>query len=763
MAPLLSGRHTTRIPYSWLNEYLHTTKSPAELADILTMGGLEVEEVQTWTSPDGSVTDQVLCTKVTANRGDLLSLVGVARHAAALLRIASPPAVLPPLHAVERGAGGVRSSATVGPVTVQLADTEGCPRYTALLVEGVTVGPSPDWLANRLAAAGMRPISNVVDCTNYVLWELGQPLHAFDFDLLHDGTIIVRKAREGETIVTIDDQERQLLPTDLLITDPAGPVALAGIMGGSNSEVNAATTRVLLESAHFDPSTIRKTALRLGMSSEASYRFERHVDPNLTLVALWRVAELIVETSGGAIVPPALDVASREFAPLTIPLRPSRCNALLGTDLTADQMTAYLRSIEFGVEDAVAVPPPPSEGGGPGGVGSLSITIPTARPDIEREVDVIEEIAIIHGYNEIPTTIPGKLPASAVLTDSQRLERRARAILRGGGLNETLSFSMICPKDLDRCGFPADAPERNMLPLASPMIAEQSHMRTTLLPGLLAACEANVHQRISDVALYEINPVFLPLAGEELPHEEKRVAGVIMGNAWTSAWKSGGEMSPVDFYWMKGVVEQLLTGLNVGEVTFERGEHPTFAPGRCAAVRLSAVSPLYTSGEGGRGGEVAVLPPSPLVERGPGGEVGHLGEVAPSVQAAYDLPGRVYAFELNLEALLASACLLRAHAPLPRFPAALRDVALLVADDEAHAAARIAEAIRAAGGEYLRSVNAFDLYKDDQRLGAGKKSLAFSLEFRALDRTLTDDEVDAAMAAIVAHLQTAMAAEVRKA
>ena len=745
-----------RIPYSWLNEYLHTTKSPEELADILTMGGLEVEEVQEWASPDGSVTDKVLCTKVTANRGDLLSLVGVARHAAALMRMASPPG---PLSGAERGstAHGDGQRGTVGPVTVELADIEGCPRYTALLVEGVKIGPSPEWLANRLAAAGMRPISNVVDCTNYVLWELGQPLHAFDFDLLHEGKIVVRKALAGETIVTIDDQERQLLPTDLLITDPAGPVALAGIMGGSNSEVNAATTRVLLESAHFDPSTIRKTALRLGMSSEASYRFERHVDPNLTLVALWRVAELIVETSGGAIVPPALDVAAREFAPLTITLRPSRCNALLGTDLAADQMTAYLRSIEFGGE--VAVP------SGPGGEATLLVTIPTSRPDIEREVDVIEEVAIVHGYNEIPTTIPGKLPASAVLTEAQRLERRARAILRGGGLNETLSFSMMCPKDLDRCGFPADAPERNMLALASPMIAEQSHMRTTLLPGLLAACEANVHQRIGDVALYEINPVFLPQVGQELPHEEKRVAGVIMGNAWTSAWKSGAEMSPVDFYWLKGIVEQLLAGLNVGEVAFERGEHPSFAVGRCAEVFLPPLAPPPgVSPSRLEGGGVGAVSPSPLVERGPGGEViGHLGEIAKSVQAAYDLPGRVYAFELNLEALLECACLLRAHAPLPRFPAALRDVALLVADDEAHAAARIAEAIRAAGGEHLRSVNAFDLYKDEQRLGPGKKSLAFGLEFRAADRTLTDEEVDAAMAAIVAHLQAAMGAEVRKA
>jgi len=274
-------------------------------------------------------------------------------------------------------------------------------------------------------------------------------------------------------------------------------------------------------------------------------------------------------------------------------------------------------------------------------------------------------------------------------------------------------------------------------------------MRTTLLPGLLAACETNVRQRIADVALYEINPVFIPVGGQELPREEKRVAGIIMGTGWTSNWNLKGEQAKVDFYWLKGIVEQLLDGLNVGETTFAPATHPTFAVGRCAAVRLSGTVAMSA---------MAGETPAPR-----DAVLGHLGEIAPPVQSAYDLPGNTYAFELNLDALLAAACLLRGHSPLPRFPAALRDLALVVSDDEAHSAAQIAAAMRTVGGELLQSVRPFDLYRDEKRLGAGRKSLAFSLEFRSPDRTLTDEEVEAAIAAIVAHLEASLGAEVRKA
>jgi phenylalanyl-tRNA synthetase beta chain len=324
-------------------EYVKTDASPEQLAHVLTTGGLEVEEVEEWTSEDGEATDRVLITSVTSNRGDLLSMIGVARHAAALL---DAPLELPdfarsatdePLRA--------ETDLTEGDTRVQLVDVEGCPRYSALRITGVEVGPSPPWLAHRLEAAGIRPISNVVDATNYVVWEVGQPLHAFDHRLLVEGHIIVRRAEQGERMMTIDGEWRHLMAEDLVICDPKGPVAIAGIMGGADTQMRELTRDVLLESAHFAPTLIRRSAQRIPLITEASYRFERYVDPNLTLPALGRAAELILETAGGEVVGPALDVCARDFEPWQVTMRPERCNAVLGTDLSAQEMAALLERL----------------------------------------------------------------------------------------------------------------------------------------------------------------------------------------------------------------------------------------------------------------------------------------------------------------------------------------------------------------------------------------------------------------------------------
>lgn len=713
-----------RVPYSWLRDYLEADLSAAELAQALTMGGLEVEEIREWTSEDGQAQDQIFVTKVTANRGDLLSMIGVARHAAAVLgttwRLPEFPA--------ELVADPLTDPARVsdGRVTVELADPHGCPRYSALLMEGLAMQPSPKWLAYRLEAAGMRPLSHVVDCTNYVMLELGQPLHAFDYDKLRDGHIIVRKAAPGEKMQTLDRQDRDLTPEDLLITDPSGAIALAGVMGGASTEVGPETTRVLMESAHFDPTTLRKTSLRLGLSTEASYRFERHVDPNGTLRAIARVTGLILATTGGQVVGKALDACAEDFAPRRIVLRPERCNAVLGTDLSAEEMARCLRAIDCVVQDS-------PEG--------LQVDVPRARWDIEREIDLIEEIIIVHGYPKLPLTVPGRLSQSGLLSRRQQQVRQVGAILRECGLNETLSFSVGCPADLDRLGFAADAPERTMVALSNPMIDNQTHLRTTMLPAMLEACETNVRQRVTDVALYEINKVFLPRPGELLPNEPLRMAGVLMGSAATSDWKetehagkhtaiTGGPDLP-DFYTVKAIVEQVAEGLGVTDLRCERGTHPAFHPGRCAKLVLGAE------------------------------EVGVLGEIVGAVQAAYDLPQRVYAFELNLEPLLAAACEYKPYRQLPRFPALLRDLAFVCPDDEAHAAGALQGLIQAAGGEWLRQVEAFDLFVSHERLGAGLKNLAYRLSFRAEDRTLTDAEVDAAIEQIKATVASETGAKFR--
>lgn len=690
-----------RVPYGWLMEFLQADISPEDLAHALTMGGLEVEEIRDWTSEDGEAHDRVLFTKVTANRGDMLSILGVARQAAAVLQTTY---TLPdiPLDAINDPVTGT-TEASDGTVTVELADPVGCPRYSALLVDGITLGPSPKWLAHRLEAAGMRPLTNVVDCTNYVMLELGQPLHAFDFKLLRNGHIIVRRAKAGEKILTLDRQWRTLQETDLLITDPAGPAALAGVMGGADTEINEKSTTILLESAHFNPTTIRKTALRLGLPSEAAYRFERHVDPNGTLRAIARVTDLITKTAGGKVIGKALDACAEDFSPRRITLRPERCNRILGTQLPPEEMANCLKAIDFEVERTD---------------GDLQVGIPRLRWDVEREIDVIEEVAIVYGYERLPMTVPGRLSQSGVLTRRQKLVRQVGEVLRQCGLNETLSFSVSCPSDLDRLCYVTAAPQRTMLALANPMIDTQSHMRTTLLPAMLEACETNVRQRVTEVALYEINKVFLPVEGTLLPEEPTRVAGVIMGPRLTADWNLPTEAKEPDFYLLKGIIEQVCEVLGVSDTTYERAQHPAFHPGRCAQLLIA------------------------------GQPAGVFGEVMAAVQEAYDLPTRTYLFELDLELLLAAACEFKQYHPLPRFPAIRRDLAIVLPDDDSHAAGALQRLIAQAGGEILRAVEPFDLFSDPERLGKGVKNVAFRLEFRATNRTLTDEEVDAAMTEI---------------
>jgi phenylalanyl-tRNA synthetase beta chain len=701
-----------RVPYSWLKSLLPEAPAPEELARALTMGGLEVEEIRPWPA-EGALEDVILHTKVTANRGDLLSMVGVARHAAAGLGLpfTAPGAPEELLGEIARDS----RQAASGAVTVEIVDPVGCPRYSGLLLTGVTIAPSPQWLQARLESAGVRAINNVVDVTNFICWELGQPMHAFDFRFLEKGRILVRRARAGEQVMLIDESVPELTPEDVVIADPLGAVALAGIMGGRDSQVRETTTSVLLEAAHFDPTAIRKSALRLGMSTEASYRFERHVDPNLTLPALARAAQMILELAGGEIAGPAVDVATREFTRRPVSLRPARCNTLLGTDLAAAQMSDYLRRVDCEVQEGE----------------TLRVAVPTARWDVEREVDLIEEIAIVHGYENIPETIPGRLSGSGRLTREQRIARKAGEVLRECGFNEALSFSMMCPADLEKLRCAPEAGERRTLPLLNPMAADAAVMRTTLLPALLGAVAYNQRQRVRDVALYEINPVFLARAAGELPEEQPHVAAVLTGSPFTSTWNLPTESATPDFYWLKGLVEQFLAELGVEGARIERAEHPTFAEGACARVAR---------------GEQAL---------------GVLGQVAPEVAEAYDLEGAVYAFELDFAAVTAAAELVRQYRPLPRFPAALRDVAVAVADADDFSAAALAEEIRAAAGPYVESVRPFDLYASPERLGAGRKSLAFELVFRAPDRTLTDTEMDAAMAAVHGRLE-ALGGEVRR-
>ncbi len=689
-----------KVPYSWLLTYLQTEASPEELAHVLTMAGLEVESIE---SVGG---EAVLTTKVTANRGDLLSLIGVAREAAANLGTSYRR---PEVGLAEKG------QPIEGWIEIRIEDADRCPRYSGRLVREVEVGASPAWLRERLLATGQRPINSVVDATNYVMWETGQPLHAFDYDLLHGRQIIVRTARPGETLVTIDGECRALAEADLVIADADRAVALAGVMGGQETEVNEATRNVLLESAHFDATSIRLTALRHGMATEASYRFERVVDPSGTVAALDRVAEIMAETTGGEVASGVVDVHPRRSAPRRLTLRPARCNRVLGTDLSPEQTRDILRRLEFEVSDS----------------DPLAVTVPTFRPEVEREIDLIEEVARVYGYENIGMTLHPARTHQPPHTHRQQIERLARSVMLQCGLHEALNYSMIHPRDLDRLGLPPDHPLRGAIPLANPATEEHQLMRTTLIPSLLGDVAVNVRRRVLDVGLFEINRAFLPREDEELPAESLRLGAVLTGEVLTNSWNVDAQCARADFFVLKGIVEQLLRVLGAPDVCYRRAVHPTFHSGRCAEVMSGDRS------------------------------LGVLGEIAGAVQEAYDLPERVYVCELDLETIAQLAQPVRPFEPLPTFPPLNRDLALVVADDDEHSSAALVRAVQEAGGPLLRAVRPFDVYTDAERIGEGLRSVALSLEFRAEDRTLTDAEVDELIGRIAAHLERTVGARIR--
>lgn len=649
------------------------------------------------------------------------SMLGVAREVAAM----TGGAVRPPASAVREATRPAEAA-----VEVRVDDPDLCPRYVARVIEGVRIGPSPLWMQRRLEAAGMRPINNVVDVTNYVMLETGQPLHAFDLHRLEgEGgrkRIVVRRARTGETLVTLDGAVRRLEADDLVIADGADggrAVALAGVMGGENSEVTAATTAVLLESASFHSLGVRRTARRLALPSEASSRFEKWVDPEGCRAAADRAMALLQELAGGEVLAGAVDVYPRPAAPRRIAARSAWINGFLGTALSDAEMGAIFERLGFEVGDFHA--------------GSILVTVPTRRPDIEGEADLAEEVARLHGYNRIPVTLPRSPAVPAAPSRERRLAAEARAVCLAAGLNEVMTYSFMNPAGFDRIGLPADDPRRRAVPLANPLSEDQGVLRTCLLPLLLEVAAANVRHRCTDVAVFEIGRVYLPkgLPVSELPEERLSLGAVLLGAADRGGWY--GPAVEADFYHVKGLVEALCRRLGVDGAAFETHAAPGYHPGRTARL-LAPAGPA----PGEAGGET----------------LGVLGELHPETARAYDLPGRVLAVELDLTALMARARPVRAYRPLPRFPASDRDLAVLVPD--AVPAARVEATIAEAGGNLLESVRLFDLYRG-AGVPEGWRSLAYSLVYRAADRTLTDAEVDAVHDRVRAALAERLGAQLR--
>jgi phenylalanyl-tRNA synthetase beta chain len=657
------------------------------------------------------IAEPVLEIEVTPNRVDCFGVYGVARevHAIAAAPLAAEPWAE---DAVAEGDGRVSDLASV---TVEVPEL--CPRFTARAFAEVEIGPSPLWLQARLAAAGQRPINNVVDITNYVMLLTAQPLHAFDLDKVPGGELIVRAAAEGEKMTTLDGVERTFDAETVLVCDRDGPSGIAGIMGGQVSEVSETTTRVLLEVACWNGPNILRTSRLLGLRSEASARFEKQLHPALCLRAQRIASRLLVELCGAKMVPGTIDAAAEIPAPHRIRLRAARVEGLLGMAIPQADQTAYLERLGFGVS---------ADGE------DLEVEVPPDRHyDVTREVDLIEEVARVHGMDEhLPTTLPAVAGRVGGLSREQRLRRRAEDGLRDLGFDQAVGWSFTDPGEPERLRLPAEDPRRETVRLANPLSEDQSEMRTMLLGSLLDVASANAARGAGRLALFEAGSAYLPvppprdgvLAGafpgrQPAPVTEPfRLAALAIGSLSERSWRGGAE--PADFFALKGVAEALARQLGA-PIELAPATEPFLHPGRSAAVSVG------------------------------GAPAGWLGEVHPLVCRAWDLETAV-AFEIDAAPLLAAATAgEEAYEDVTTFPAAYRDLAAVVPADLA--AREVREAVLAGGGELLRSAEVFDLYEGEQ-LGEGRKSLALSLEFRAADRTLTDEEVDAALEAIVAKL-----------
>ena len=632
--------------------------------------------------------------EVTPNRPDCLSVVGIAREVAAL---AGQALRLPSTQLDESGAA-VSDSARV-----DIEDAEGCPRYVARVIRGVQVGPSPRWLQDRLRAVGQRPINNVVDVTNFVMLELGQPLHAFDLARLEQQRIVVRRAQPGEALTTLDGARHELDGDVLVIADGQRPVALAGIMGGAESEVTSTTTDVLLESAYFDPRLIRRTAARFGLRTEASARFERGADWALPDVANRRAAALIAETCGGLVAAGGIDVAPGRLRRRTLTLRPQRASELLAVDLSAAMCRTYLERLGCSVRDTDD--------------GRLEVDAPSFRPDLEREIDLVEEVGRVHGYEEVPVNVELRGPAPTRAGGAYDEQRRLRRTLTAAGLDEALTSSIV-PDPWAELTGPVGCR------LANPPADGVSCLRTSLVPGLLDVAGRNFRQRAPGLGLFEVGQVFV--ADEAGGHREVlRVAGLLAGMTSASPWRQ--EHRRADVLDLKGIVEVLLEGLT--QATFEADQPPMWRAGQAARVGLGD-TPLGT-----------------------------LGQLDAQLAARFDLPSDTYIFEFDCAVLFAAwAAESPVFRPLPKFPPIERDLAIVL--DAQIAAGRVAAEIQAVAPDLVENVDLFDVYDGDQ-VEAGKRSLAFSLRLRSADRTLEDGDADGVVNAALERLQGAFGAQLR--
>ena len=633
--------------------------------------------------------DSIVEFEITNNRPDCYSLIGLARETAAAFNV-------PMKHHEPVVKGGAEGNlCDLLDVDVQADDL--CPRYTARMVRNVKIAPSPKWMRQRLRSAGIRPINNIVDITNYVMVEYGQPMHAFDYRYVKGGKIFVRRAGADKTLTTLDGSVRVLQPDMLVIADETKPVGLAGVMGGENSEIVADTVDVVFESANFLGSSIRKTALALGMRTDASAKFEKDIDPMLTVPAVNRACELVELLGAGEVMDGMIDVLNYVPQPVTVKLEPERINALLGTNISEADMIEYLHREEVPVVDGM-------------------IQVPSWRPDLRVMADIAEEVARYYGYNNIETTLMRGATTMGGYSDEQKLENAAGAAARALGYSEIITYSFVSPSSFDAIRIPADSPLRKTVKLVNPLGEDTSIMRTVILPSMLDILSRNFAFKNKGVKLYEIGKIYLPVEGEKLPNEPKRM---IFGTY--------GEHE--NFFTLKGEVDALLEQLNVHPATYVADtKNPSYHPGRCADIMID------------------------------GKKLGVIGQIHPLVAEGYGISGEVYVAELDFTGLQSALAPERVFHSLPKFPTVSRDLALVC--DEAMTVGMLEACIKKAGGKLLRSIQLFDIYRGPG-IAPGKKSVAFSLELRADDRTLTDEDTTGVTNAVLEKLKNDLGVTLR--
>jgi len=649
--------------------------------------------------------DAVLDIGVTPNRSDCLSIVGVAREVAA---ITGKELHYPPFVVAEN------DEEIQGITSVSIEDPDLCPRYTARVIKNVRIGPAPFWMRRRLEAVGLRPINNIVDVTNFVMMELGQPLHAFDFRFLEQGRIVVRRSRAGETFVSLDEKERLLRADTLMICDGVKPVAIGGVMGGLNSEVKNDTEMILLESAYFNPSSIRRTSRGLAMGTDAAFRFERGIDPEGVIRALDRAAGLMAELSGGTVCLGAIDQYPRIIPTAKdIPLRLKRIRDILGAAVEEADVVRILGNLKMRIE--------------PAGEGTFRVTPPTCRVDIAREIDLIEEIARVHGYDRVPATLPAVSVIAGVVDGKGAVEARLRDIMTGAGYQEVINYSFVSPDAVDQLGLPETDERRRQVRIRNPLTEEQAVMRTTLIQSLLLNARRNADVGRFDLKIFETGRTFIRQGDGKQPREHNRAAFLITGRRYEDRWHF--QDLQADFYDLKGCAENILETLRIPAPSFrECVPEPFLHPGKSCGV---------FSGET---------------------QLGFLGEVHPDVLVRMNLAGTVVVGELDLDLLAAGYSAKASFRNPPRFPSSSRDVAFLVRREIA--AAEMLRSATDSPEELLEKVQIFDVY-EGKNIPAGMKSLGLRFSYRGADRTLMDDEVNEVHARIVRKIVYASGASIR--